>query len=500
MAKRFVSLWFRHLMTDYYTLRRPALRSTPFVLAIPDHGRMLVTKASPSAQVLGINSGMAVADARVLVPSIEVLDDKPEWTPKLLRALALWCARYTPVAAMDEPDGLLLDVTGCPHLWGEEQAYLNELVTRLRASGYQVQGSMADTIGAAWAIARYGRITPIIETGHHRSAILSLPPAALRLPPLILDRLLKLGLHKIGSFIDMPPGALRRRFGNVMLLRINQALGTIDEPIVPVEPLAPYHERLPCLEPIRTAGGIEIALTNLLETLCGRLRKEGRGLRAAVFKGYRLDGKIEQIAIGTNRPSHNTKHLFKLFAEKIPNIEPDLGIELFILEAPKVEDLLPGQATIWGGSCTLEDTRVAELLDRVANKVGNEAIKRYLPAEHYWPERSVKPASSLAETTATPWPEDRTRPIHILTRPEPIVVTAPIPDYPPMLFRYKGKLHKVIKADGPERIGHEWWLESSRHRDYYSVEDEEGVRYWLFRSGHYEGGSSSRWFLHGFFA
>ncbi|MDP4149365.1 MAG: DNA polymerase Y family protein [Bacteroidota bacterium] len=500
MSKRFVSLWFRHLMTDYFAIRRPALRNSPFVLAVPDHGRMRVTMASQRAQALGVHNGMVVADARVLVPSIEVLDDKPEWAARLLRALALWCARYTPVAAIDEPDSLVLDVTGCTHLWGDEQTYLNEIVTRLTTSGYHVQGAMADTIGAAWAIARYGRHTPIIETGHQKSAILSLPPAALRLQPVILERLLKLGLHQIGQFIDMPSGALRRRFGNEMLLRINQAVGTIDEPILPVEPLEPYHERLPCLDPICTAGGIEIALTRLLDALCMRLRNEGKGLRTAIFKCYRLDGKMEQMAIGTNRPSVNAKHLFKLFAEKIPGIEPDLGIELFILEASGVDALLPGQARIWSGSCTLEDSGLAELLDRVANKVGKDAIRRYLPAEHYWPERSVTVAASLADKPATAWPDDRPRPIHILARPEPIEVTAPIPDYPPMLFRYKGKLHKVKKADGPERIEHEWWLESSRHRDYYSVEDEDGARYWLFRSGHYEGKTSSKWFLHGFFS
>ncbi len=116
-----------------------------------------------------------------------------------------------------------------------------------------------------------------------------------------------------------------------------------------------------------------------------------------MFKGYRVDGKTEKIEIGTNRPSHSVRHLFKLFEIKLPSIEPSLGIELFVLEAPKVEDHLPQQEKMWEGNGGLEDMRLSELLDRVAGKVGAEAIHRYLPAEHYWPERSYKTASSLQE-------------------------------------------------------------------------------------------------------
>ena len=109
-------------------------------------------------------------------------------------------------------------------------------------------------------------------------------------------------------------------------------------------------------------------------------------------------------------------------------------------------------------------------------------------------------ASSLDEKISTSWKTDKPRPIQILSTPERIDVTAPIPDYPPMLFRYKGKLHKIKNADGPERIETEWWLEKGQHRDYYSVEDEEGNRYWLFRLGHYTSDQKPQWFIHGFFA
>jgi protein ImuB len=298
----------------------------------------------------------------------------------------------------------------------------------------------------------------------------------------------------------MPRSALRRRFGPSLLLRLDQALGREKETITPLEPIVPYQERLPCLEPIVTNTGIEIALNRLLETLCYRLRQEGKGLRTALFKCYRVDGKLEQIGIGTNRASHSVSHLFKLFEQKIATIEPALGIEFFILEASKVEEMSPVQETLWGGTGGLEDIGVAELLDRLTGKLGANVVHRYLPAEHHWPERSVKQAASLTEKITTPWRADRPRPIQLLSKPELVEVTAPIPDYPPMLFRHRGKLHTIKKADGPERIEREWWLEEGPHRDYYVVEDEEGQRYWIFRSGHYAEDKSPEWYIHGFFA
>ncbi|SHN23375.1 DNA polymerase Y family protein [Chitinophaga sp. CF418] len=499
MSRRFMSIWFRHLLTDWHVRRQPGLQNKPFVLAAPVHNRMVITSASPAAATQGIRPGMPLADAKAIVSSLEVFDDEPERAAQLLKALGEWCIRYTPVVGIDLPDGLILDVSGCTHLWGGERPYLKEIITKIRAIGYDVRGAMADTIGTAWAISRYGKITPIIDSEGQRNALMLLPPAALRLEEEILARLQKLGLHQIGSFMNMPASVLRRRFGPQLLLRLGQALGYEIEAIEPLHPVPPYEERLPCLEPIRTAPGIEIAINVLLEQLCLRLQKEGKGLRTAILKGYRVDNRMVQAEIGTSHASHHPQHLFRLFELKIPTIEPALGIELFTLEASKVEDVSPSQEVLWIGNPGLKTPAVAELLDRLAGKIGEDCIRRYLPAEHYWPERSFKTATSLDDKPATAWRTDKPRPVQLLSKPEPIEVTAPIPDYPPMLFRYKGKLHEIRKADGPERIEREWWLDGGEHRDYYNVEDADGQRYWLFRSGHYSG-DQSQWFIHGFFA
>lgn len=496
---RYVSIWFRNLMTDWYVRRNPALKNEAFVLSAPQRGRMVVTASAPAAESLGIGVGMVVADARAAFPALQVVEDPGKQPEQLLRALGEWAIRFTPVVATDLPDGLLLDATGCTHLWKGERPYLNDITTRIQQLGYEVRVGMAGTPGAAWAVARYGTKSALIPARGDKGALLALPPAALRLSPETSERLQKLGLNQIGKFIDMPRSVLRRRFGQGLPDRIAQVLGAAPDIVQPIQPAVPYQERLSCLEPVRTATAIKIAIEKLLEELCKRLAEENKGLQKVVLKTCRLDGKMQDIVIGTHSPTCNIRHLFRLFELKVATIEPDLGIELFVLEAPVVVDMPPVQEKLWSLTGSRDHTAIAELLDKLAGRVGADSIHRYLPAEHYWPERSMREARSLEEKPETGWPADRPRPVRLLGRPEPIQVTAPVPDYPPVLFRYKNQVHRIRKADGPERIEQEWWIAAGEHRDYYTVEDEQGARYWLFRSGHYDG-EQSKWFLHGFFA
>jgi protein ImuB len=498
MFKRYVAIWFRHLKTDWMVRRHPQLKDVPFVMAAPDHGRMVIQSVNAIARENGIDTGMVVADCRAILPSLQVFDDEEGLAGKLLHALAEWCLRYTPVVAVQLPDGLILDATGCAHLWSGERAYLEDMTAKLKAFGYDVRLAMAGTIGAAWAVSRFGKAA-IIAPGDQSAALLSLPAEALRLEAGTAERLSKLGLQRVESFMHMPRRALRKRFGESILTRIDQALGSAEEFITSIQPVEPYQERLPCMEPIRTATGIAIALRQLLEALCARLAREQKGMRKGVFKCFRVDGMVQVIGIDTSRASHHADHLFRLFELKIPTIEPAFGIEVFILEAPVVEDASAAQDTLWNFTEQGNEGKIAELLDTITGRLGGGFIHRYLPDKHYWPERSVKEACSLSEKPQTAWNSGMPRPIHLLPQPERIEVSVLIPDYPPMLFRYKDELHHVAKADGPERIEQEWWLQHGCYRDYYCVEDEAGGRYWLFRLGSYDDGNV-QWFIHGFFA
>ncbi|PWG78916.1 nucleotidyltransferase [Pararcticibacter amylolyticus] len=499
MQRRYMAIWFPYLMTDRATLGNPQLSGSPLILVTPERNRIVVKAANRQAEEQGIRCGMTATDARAVTADLHTLDYPHEKEERILRNIGLWCIRYTPFVAIDLHDGLILDISGCTHLWGDERGYLKELVLKLRGMGYYARGAIADTVGTAWAVARFGNISPIVSSGEQAGAISSLPPEALRLDQEITDKLHKLGFHTIGSFMSVQRTILRRRFGESLLLQLARALGSVDEHLTAIVPPVPYEERLPCPEPVYTPEAIETAIEKLLESLCPRLQSEGKGVRKAVLKCFRADNKQVQISISTIGGSHSISHLFKLFCLQTEKIEPAMGIELFLLEAQKVEDIDPVQEKLWAGKPGLQDHALAELLDRIAGKIGPDRIKRYLPSEHYWPERSVQLAASLNDKPQTAWYVAGPRPVRLLSQPEPIEVMSLLPDYPPRVFSCKGKRHIVTRADGPERIEQEWWLGKGEHRDYYAVEDEEGLRYWLFRSGHYDG-ENGHWYLHGYFA
>lgn len=494
-----MSLWFPYLVTDWHARKQPELQGKAFVLKAAVRNRVVVTAANKLAMAQGIYKGMVLADAKALCPSLHVIDDKPTLAAQLIDRIAEWCIRFTPVAAPNHPNGIILDASGCAHLWGGEESYIKDLTGRLTKRGYTVRAAMADTVGCAWAMARYDKST-IVENGKQQQVLSLLPVAALRLDDDAIALLQKLGLRQVGDVFNLPHTSLRRRFGAPLLQRLRQALGEEEEAVVPVCPTEPYQERLPCTELIKTRQGIEAALQIVLSGLCSRLRKEGKGLRKAFFRTYRMNGGVSGIEISTAQPSQNEGHLFQLFSINLSLVEPKEGIELFLLGATLVENAETKQEAFWQPQSGLLDGSVSALIDRFTARFGQDALQRFLPTESYWPERSFKQTTDLKEQPSTEWKLDRPRPLQLLSPPELITVTAPIPDYPPLNFRYKSKLHKIVKADGPERIEQEWWIQDGEHRDYYAVEDEDGRRYWLYRSGHYNETTAPQWFLHGFFA
>jgi protein ImuB len=500
MPKRYVSIWFRYLLTDRHAIRYPEFKGKTFVFVESQRGRKVITAVSAPAYQQGLSVGMTVADAKATVPDMIVLDGKPGLNEKLLKALAEWCLRYTPLVAIDPPDGLMLDATGCTHLKGGERAWLKDLADRLKELGYYVRPAMADTIGCAWGVARWAKSGLIVAEGGHRNALMPLPAAALRLTNDLLVKLDNLGLRTINTFIHMPKSVLQRRFGKQIVLRLWQAIGQEEEFLLPINEPVPHSERLACLEPVKTRPAIEHALRELLEIMCKRLYGEGKGLRAAILTYYRIDGKLGRIEIGTNHPTQRVDHVFKLFSLKLEAVAPGLGIELFVLDVPKIEDVTDKQVNLWAEKPGAESEEVAELLDNIAGRIGPNYIRLYMPREHYWPERAATPQNDIRKKPETEWRTDKPRPFQTLEPPEPIDAMALTPDYPPKFFVYRGRRHTIVAADGPERIEREWWEDEGGHRDYYIVEDENGGRYWLFWSGHFDPHQPQHWFIHGFFA
>jgi len=247
MPKRYVSIWFRYLLTDRHAIRYPEFKGKTFVFAESQRARKVITAVSAAAYQQGLAMGMTVADAKATVPDMIVLDGKPGLNEKLLKALAEWCLRYTLLVAIDPPDGLLLDATCCTHLKGGERAWLKDLADRLKELGYYVRPAMADTIGCACGVARWAKSGLIVAEGGHRNALMPLPPAALRLTNDLLVKLDNLGLRTINTFIHMPKSVLQRRFGKQIVLRLWQAIGQEEEFLLPINEPVPHSERLACL-------------------------------------------------------------------------------------------------------------------------------------------------------------------------------------------------------------------------------------------------------------
>jgi len=481
----------------------------PLVLAMTVGNQRLVTAVAPDAAALGILPGMPLTDARALYPGLAVAAADPAGDAAALAQLARWCDRFSPWTAPHGADGLWLDVTGCAHFQGGEENLAHEVVERLSRRGIACRAAIADTAGAAWAMARsHARAIAILPSGEARAALAELPVMALRLDPVTVAALERLGLRRIGALYALPRAALAARFGERVALRLDQALGAVAEPLSPVPPPPSRWSRRRFAEPIGTAEDLAAATRLLLETLCRHLGEEGLGARRLVLTLYRVDGTQEQTAIGTARPSRDPRHLLRLFEERLTLLDLGLGVEDMRLAAPVVEKLAATQLALrqtrpLAGKIPDEAT-LAELVDRLANRLGLDAVHGLAPQDSHVPERAVRLAPVFSPPgDAQSWQGKPPRPLRLLPRPEPIEAVAPVPDDPPVLFRWRRLAHRLRRADGPERIAGEWWRRGGdgfELRDYYRVEDEAGRRFWLYRAGLYRPTAPPRWFLHGIFA
>lgn len=450
------------------------------------------------AAALGLAPGMALADARALVPELRVIQADPAGDMALLERLRRWSGRYSPWTARDGADGLLHDVTGCAHLFGGEAAFAADIVARLAGFGFAARVGIADTPGAAWAIAHCRSEDPVVPPGATQAAIAELPVTALRLTSTAHALLDRLGLRQVCDVLRLAPTD-RAALDPLLARRVDQALGHQPEPISPCEPPPALHVGLSPAEPIIDGGALGQILDLLLRDLTARLTAIDQGARALALHVFRTDGSTANVTIGTVRPSRDARALARLFAEKIATIDPGFGIERVRLDAQTIEPLPATQAAFALGLRASEhwaDGHVIELVDRLANRLGERAVHGIALRERHVPEHAQAPVPALT-AAAAPRPA-QPRPLRLF-RPEPVEATALLPDDPPAVFRWRRVAHRVISAHGPERIEHEWWCgQRAALRDYYRVEDEHGARFWLFRETDADG--AMRWFLHGVFA
>jgi protein ImuB len=508
-SRRFLSLWLKRFSTDRIARLLPERDPRPLVVAgRRGNGERLVA-IDAAAERCGLRAGLALAEARAMIPDINVFAEDPQADADLLERMADWFERYTPLVAVNPSDGLLLDIGGCTHLFGGEQKLADDLATRMASFGFTNRVAVAGTLGAAWALARHSAV--IIAPDPEREALLPLPLAALRLPSDTVAALARVGLKRIGDISGLARAPLAARFGPELLRQLDRALGFEDEPLVPRLAVAPYVAEQRFAEPVTQEAHVLHVIGRLARRLAAMLERRGEGARSIALTLFRADGEVRRIATGTSRPSRDPAHIRALFIERLASladpIDPGFGFDLVRLAVSVVAPLPPEQV---GFADEEGDADLGLLVDRLSARLGRHRVLRHVACDSHIPERAAVLVPAQSDPAGAEWAAFREfrasvnlapRPLRLLARPEPIEVLAMVPDGAPVRFHWRRLFHEVATAEGPERIENLWWADDEGlARDYFRVEDREGRRFWLYRAGLYREMAGPRWFLHGFFA
>lgn len=525
---------------------------------LSEAGTVRIAAANAAAQAAGVDPGLSLTDAHAILPSLKVVEGEPSIDRACLEGMLRWARRYTPwitIEGLDERGGagLWLDVTGCAHLFGNEQALLEDFEVRLNRLGFVSRFGLADTPGAAWAAARclasQGK-PAIVPSGEQRAHLAPLPMTGLRLSARTFETLKRLGVCTISEVLALPRAPLTRRFGSEVCLRLDQLTGRIDEPLSPDVERLPYVARINFAEPIGRTEDVEAALNDLLKSLCTRLEKDRKGIRQLALEVFRVDNTAERITVGTAQAVRRPEHLFRLFREKLDDLDAGFGIEFLMLTVmakdtmeSEQDDLRSLSDGVPGGAKSGRD--LALLVDRLEARIGPGRVVRPQSRASHIPERAVGLVPALRPKQQALLPGyDReaglmhseimglrpgSRPIQLLPKPEPIKPVSALSDSLPTRavplpgFSWRRQTYCLAAAEGPERIAGAWWrgalpVDRSQEdhsyftlcedggavREYWRVESEEGARFWLFYLPfplqRNTVRNDPRWFLHGLFA
>ena len=548
--RRILSLWFPRLGAERLIRAEPHLADIPFATVAQEGPAQLLSALSIRASEAGLTRGQPLRDAHAMCAGLLTRPAQPRREADFLGALHRWAGKFSPWVSADAPDGLVIDLTGCAHLFGGEDR-LAEQVTRDCADlGLSVRLGIADTLGAAWALARFSRQAPaharsgdaidqeapatraragkrrhwerggatltsptapavqpcIAPPGQSWTALSPLPVAALRLDPQVTEQLTRLGLRRIGDLLGQPRAPLARRFGRALTLRLDQATGAAPEPISPAAPPDRFALRMSFPDPIGLQEDVEEALTRMTDRLCDSLKARSRSVRTLRIEAHRCDHQMQWQTVTCATATTQPHRLMPLIRLKLPEIDAGPGIAMLRLEAQHhepqhartraghLEAAQKSSRRLHGGAA-LED-----LTSRLGARLGMEAVTRRAPADSHLPEKSALTLAAAWSEQVRDWPAPPApRPL-TLWRPEP--VTAPDSTDAPQAFRWRGRDWQTTGATGPERIAPEWWLDDpdwrSGPRDYWRVNTDRGDRLWLFYAN--GGETSPGWFCHGAFA
>ncbi|MGV6848916.1 MAG: Y-family DNA polymerase [Marinibacterium sp.] len=549
--RRILSLWFPRLGAERL-IRQAGLAHGPVAVVRDVNNMQVIDTLSAEAQAEGLRPGQPLRDALAMCPALVTRPMNPVAEAAFLAVLQRWAGKFSPWVGVHPPASLMVDLTGCAHLFGGEAALLAQAEADCADLGLTVFAGIADTVGAAWALARYAgqpmgqvrsgdaidqearatraravkrrnwerggpppalevpghKVTRIAAPGQTRQALSALPVAALRLPEDTVTSLNRLGLRRIGDLTGTPRAALARRFGRHLATRLDQALGIEPEPVSPARPARNFAVRLTLPEPIGLEADVLAALDRLLAPLGEKLRAAQRGARTVRLQLFRVDQSMEWMDVGLARPTADPERIRPLMRMKLGGVDAGFGIDLMRIEAIVTEPVHPhqhkGQLVATEAAMRYLETdaqnAMDDLIGKIGNRVGMEAVIRLHPSDSHIPEKTQTVLAAAWSEPADHWPKpDRPRPL-TLWRPEP--VTADPSPQVPLQFRWRRQSFDTLSARGPERIAPEWWLDEpdwrSGVRDYWQVTTANGQRLWLYFA--HGAGMSAGWFCHGAFA
>ena len=468
---------------------------------------MRLAALSAAAVSAGLALGLSLTEARTRFADLRVLPmDRPA-DAALLGLMAAAAEIFTPLVGLDGEAGLFLDITGCAHLFGGEAAMRQRVIRRFEGFGLTTRATIADTPDTAHALVRFGR-TAIVPPAGGEALARQLPIAALEADPEVSIALERAGLVRLGDITDRPSAMLSARFRPSTAVRLGRILGREDVRITPLRPLPACLAERHFAEPLLDGTALDVALVSLARDICAALERRGEGGRRFEVSLYRCDGAVRRLAIATHTPCRDVDTILRLLRLRLDGLadplDPGFGFDALRFSAPETEAMAEHQVSL--DAREADDRALTALIDRLVVRFGRDRVLRFVAEDSHDPVRAGGLRSVVDGTGPQAFPalepdEPPLRPPQLFDAPQPIEALAEVPDGPPLRFRWRHVLHEVARAEGPERIAPEWWLDGAapETRDYYRIEDATGRRFWVFREGFYGDDRRPRWYVHGLF-
>lgn len=522
--RRVLCVWFPNWPIQRLQNDEPSLRQRPLVV-FAEHGSrgLRVVACSTDAMQQGVHPDLPVAEARALLSTSDRPPLKPHQRTGTVAAVAIrppaWkradpvsdrtalqrlaqsCQRYTPLVGLDDsdhPEALLLDIAGCAHLYGDESGLLKVLTREMAEAGWQIRTAIADTIGAAWAMAHAGISGTILPPGDPTPALAKLPIAALRVESSVIETLQRLDLRTVEQVLSLPRSTLPARFGPKLGKRFDQASGLVHEDFLPERAVEPLMATWNSDHPVRQQAGIEFVFSELLRQLLEHRTMQRAGILELACE-MQTETESHSIAFRLSRPTTDQRHLRQLFQLRCEREAWTSGMLSMQLTADRVGWLAEQQSTLFEDQRDQHDRELSSLIERLNSRLGEQAVLRPVMMPEVLPEWSwreepwLTSSPSASSIVAAPLVL-HSRPWQLEHVPQPIQVLASFPEGPPQHLWFSSGDERVREWWGPERIETGWWRKTDVLRDYFRIETETGAHFWIFRER-----KTGTWFLHGRF-